>query len=282
MHCDDAAVVDDGNAMEATITFNGEEEIPAEGATDNTEFYKKLSDDEASEKASLPPEEGKPVERTPSFLERMSRRFSFKKSEDNGEPKPKKAGPFAGMMAILKETSKMPPKDNNAKALAKPNMMDNLFSKFRPNKRIEFNLEGLLDDDVRGKYARYDFPFENLVLEGAGGHRGLAYAGAAKVLHTIGVLQTIRRFAGVGTGAIPATLLALGCAPEEVAGLTDESFYVIFEDSKLAYLSMMPNMIKGFGIYKGQKFLDWLGKILADKTGNADITFAQVRGWRNR
>ncbi|XP_066299541.1 uncharacterized protein [Branchiostoma lanceolatum] len=275
-HADEASVVADGNGMEATITFNDDvEEIPAEGAADNTEFYKKLSDDETSEAALEVPE--KPVERTPSFLERMSRKFSFsKKSEEPNVPKPKKASPFAGMMAIIKDQSKMPPKDNNARALAKPNMMDNLFSKFRPNKRVEFNLEGMLDDDVRGKYARYDFPFENLVLEGAGGHRGLAYAGAAKVLQTIGVLQTIRRFAGVGTGAIPATLLALGCSPEELAGLTDESFYIMFEDSKLAYLSMMPNMIKGYGIYKGQKFLDWLGKILADKTGNADITFAQL------
>ena len=54
-----------------------------------------------------------------------------------------------------------------------------------------------------------DYPFRNLVFEG-GGVKGIAYAGAMKVLEKEGILENIRRASGTSAGSINAVLFAAG------------------------------------------------------------------------
>ena len=52
------------------------------------------------------------------------------------------------------------------------------------------------------------FPFTNLVFEG-GGVKGIAYAGALKVLEDKNILSQVDRVAGTSAGAITAALVAM-------------------------------------------------------------------------
>ena len=57
--------------------------------------------------------------------------------------------------------------------------------------------------------------YTNLALEG-GGIRGIAYAGAFKVLEQKGVLQNIENVAGSSAGAIAGVLIAVGYNAAEI------------------------------------------------------------------
>ena len=39
---------------------------------------------------------------------------------------------------------------------------------------------------------------------------------------------------------------------------------------------MLPNLIRGYGWNPGKRIYRWFGKVLNQKTGNADITFSKV------
>ena len=49
-----------------------------------------------------------------------------------------------------------------------------------------------------------------------------------------------------------------------------------FVDHKFGVLSLLPNLLKGFGWNPGKKLLKWFGEVLEEATENADITFSQV------
>eukprot|EP01111_Echinosteliopsis_oligospora_P007661 TRINITY_DN22918_c0_g1_i1.p1 TRINITY_DN22918_c0_g1~~TRINITY_DN22918_c0_g1_i1.p1 ORF type:complete len:211 (-),score=53.93 TRINITY_DN22918_c0_g1_i1:735-1367(-) len=113
---------------------------------------------------------------------------------------------------------------------------------------------------------------ENLVFRG-GGIKGLAYCGALDVLHSLGALHNIQRYAGSSAGAITAALLAVGYTTKELEGILRITNFKVFKDTD----STIVNPFKTFGMYKGKVFLDWMGDLLKNKTGNPDITFKQVK-----
>lgn len=47
-------------------------------------------------------------------------------------------------------------------------------------------------------------------------------------------------------------------------------------DARFGYLSLLPNLIGGYGWNPGTRAYHWLGELMAQKTGNPDITFSQV------
>eukprot|EP00058_Branchiostoma_floridae_P013305 XP_002598793.1 hypothetical protein BRAFLDRAFT_74528 [Branchiostoma floridae] len=65
------------------------------------------------------------------------------------------------------------------------------------------------------KFSNNDFPFENLVLEG-GGAKTIAHIGAIKVLEDAGLMDQVQRLAGTGASAVLAGLVAIGMTSEEV------------------------------------------------------------------
>ena len=113
----------------------------------------------------------------------------------------------------------------------------------------------------------HQFPFTNLVFEG-GGVKGIAYAGALKILEEKNVLSGIARVAGTSAGAISATLVSIRCSAAEVETIVNNTNFASFEDHK--GILHIPTK---YGLYKGQAFLDWMKKILQKKGIPSDVTF---------
>ncbi|XP_059145233.1 uncharacterized protein LOC131932348 [Physella acuta] len=122
------------------------------------------------------------------------------------------------------------------------------------------------------------FPFENLIFEG-GGNKGLAYVGGIKYFEEIGMMPGIRRFGGSSAGAITATLVALGYSSCDIEVFMSDDLEEIFLDHSCGYFSLLPNLLSKFGWNPGDRFSDWCGEMIKEKssTANPDMTFDDVR-----
>ncbi|XP_059145229.1 uncharacterized protein LOC131932344 [Physella acuta] len=118
------------------------------------------------------------------------------------------------------------------------------------------------------------FPFENLIFEG-GGNKGLAYVGGIKYFEEIGMMPGIRRFGGSSAGAITATLVALGYSSCDIEVFMSDDLEEIFLDHSCGYFSLLPNLLSKFGWNPGDRFSDWCGEMIKEKssTANPDMTF---------
>eukprot|EP00058_Branchiostoma_floridae_P025461 XP_002610951.1 hypothetical protein BRAFLDRAFT_105617 [Branchiostoma floridae] len=139
-----------------------------------------------------------------------------------------------------------------------------------------------IDDPQDTDFGNYDFPFENLVIEG-GGARGVAYIGALRVLESAGILQNIKRVAGVSAGAITATFVALGLSCADVAEeATVDMSKILISGGYLQTLIKPVNLYRRYGWETGNGFYKYFGSILekftrrGDQPGNPDITFKQL------
>jgi NTE family protein len=117
---------------------------------------------------------------------------------------------------------------------------------------------------------------DNLVFEGAG-IRGLAYSGAIKVLEEKKILQNVQRFGGTSSGAITALLLCLNYTAIEMEQIIGSTNYRKFNDGGVPFFGGLHRLNKNYGWYKGIKFETWLGQLIETKTGNANITFLQLK-----
>lgn len=122
-----------------------------------------------------------------------------------------------------------------------------------------------------------DYHFRNLVFEG-GGVRGIAYVGVIRELRKRGILQRIERVAGTSAGAINAVLLVTGYKQRETTNLLLDLDFRNFLDDSWGLVRDSRRLIRNFGWYKGDFFRDWIGKRIAEKTGNADASFDDFRG----
>lgn len=114
---------------------------------------------------------------------------------------------------------------------------------------------------------------KNLVFEGAG-IRGVAYAGAIAELEEHDMMQHIEKVGGTSAGAIIALTLSLGYNAKEIE---DIIYLTNFKKFNYHFAGGVTRTFKRFGWYKGKKFDAWLGEIIEDKTGNADITFEELK-----
>lgn len=124
----------------------------------------------------------------------------------------------------------------------------------------------------------YDFPFENLVLQG-GGAKGIAYIGAVQVLEKTGIMKNIHRFGGASAGAIVASLLAVGFTSDELKDALSRDLSELIYDHRpwiIEKLSYLIDLRWRNGIFSGNRAYDWFGELLKKKTGNSDITFKEV------
>ncbi|HXS35899.1 MAG TPA: patatin-like phospholipase family protein [Flavipsychrobacter sp.] len=117
--------------------------------------------------------------------------------------------------------------------------------------------------------------YTTLVLKG-GGIRGIAYAGAIKVLEEKNVLQNINNVAGTSVGAIVASLIAVGYNAEEIKDIMMKLKIEEFNDGQFFFIGGQKRLRKNFGWYKGEVLEDWLGDLIKAKTGNANTTLAQL------
>lgn len=117
--------------------------------------------------------------------------------------------------------------------------------------------------------------YKNLALEG-GGIRGVAYAGAFKVLEEKNILQDIENVAGSSAGAIAGMMLSIGYNADEIDSILMSLPFQKFNDGRGGLYGKYRRVKKKFGIYKGNEYETWLREMLSAKTGNADLTFREL------
>ncbi|TAE29619.1 MAG: patatin [Cytophagales bacterium] len=117
--------------------------------------------------------------------------------------------------------------------------------------------------------------YRNLVFEG-GGVRGIAYAGALTALEQRGTLKTIERVGGTSVGAITALLVALNYSAAEMKTVLDDLNIGQFNDGRLFFVGGFSRMGRTYGWYRGERFERWLEGLIARKTGDPRLTFAQL------
>lgn len=118
-------------------------------------------------------------------------------------------------------------------------------------------------------------PYANLVLEG-GGVRGFAYTGAFEVLDSMGILSGVQRVGGSSAGAIQAMLLAVGYTPKEILKLASSLSLKKLNDGSWFLFGGTWRLKTQFGWYKGDEATRWIEQCIAEKTGDGNITFAQL------
>lgn len=123
-------------------------------------------------------------------------------------------------------------------------------------------------------FSQQNYQYKNLALEG-GGIRGLAYAGAIQVLEQKGIIKNIENVAGTSSGAISALLVALNYSSYEIDSILHSLKIQRFNDGKNIF-GKIRRVKKEYGVFKGEKFEKWLGKLIQDKTGNSNLTFHQL------
>ena len=116
------------------------------------------------------------------------------------------------------------------------------------------------------------YPFRNLVFEG-GGVKGIAYVGAMQVLESESILENISRVGGTSAGSINAVLFAAGFSNTEMLKVLKRLDFNDFKDDSWLALRDMRRLKDEYGWYKGDYFRDWIGDLLKQKTGSANVTF---------
>lgn len=116
--------------------------------------------------------------------------------------------------------------------------------------------------------------YKNLVMEG-GGVKGVAYGGALIELENRGILKDIVRVGGTSAGAIQACLLSVGYTAEEISKITNETPIESFNDGGFI-TKKTQSLFKEYGWYQGETFLETLRRLIGERTGNPDLTFADL------
>ncbi len=124
-------------------------------------------------------------------------------------------------------------------------------------------------------YAQQNVVYKNLALEG-GGIRGIAYAGAFKVLEEKCILQKIENVAGSSVGAIAGLMISIGYNAAEIDSIMMSLPFEKFNDGRGGLYGKVRRIKREFGIYKGDTFKEWLEDLLLKKTGNAQLNFMQL------
>jgi NTE family protein len=124
-------------------------------------------------------------------------------------------------------------------------------------------------------FSQRGFDYKNLVLEG-GGVRGLAYAGAFKELEEKGILQQIDKVAGTSAGAIAGVLISVGYSAKEIDSIIRSLPVQEFNDGRGGILGKYRRVRHKYGLYKGRKFELWVQQLIQYKTGDINLSFAQL------
>ncbi len=119
-----------------------------------------------------------------------------------------------------------------------------------------------------------EFPFDNLAIEG-GGVKGIAYGGALAVLDQARILEKhkLKRVVGTSAGSITAALIALGYTADEVLAIL---FNLDLEEFKQGGAGGMARLVRHFGWYSGDYYLDWVQCQVQNQTGDPNTTFQEL------
>ena len=118
-------------------------------------------------------------------------------------------------------------------------------------------------------------PIKNLVFEGAG-IRGIAYCGAIQEMEAKNMMSNIEKVGGTSSGAIVAMMLSIGYTGKEIENIISKTKFEKFNDGGFFFIGGINRTKKYYGWFKGKRVEKWLGEIIKDKTGNAEITFEEL------
>lgn len=125
------------------------------------------------------------------------------------------------------------------------------------------------------------YNFKNLVFEG-GGVKGIAYLGALGVLEEKEIVPQIQRIGGTSAGAINAILLGLGFTQKETKEILWSLDFNNFKDDSWGFSKDASRLVEQYGWYKGDYFRNWISKLIKEKTGNSESTFADIEAMKDR
>jgi len=113
--------------------------------------------------------------------------------------------------------------------------------------------------------------------------RGLAYCGALAVLEERGLTADIEQVGGTSAGAITALLFSLGYTADEMGMLISTTKFKKFNDGKFWIFGGFFRTKNKYGWYRCQRFTDFIGALIAEKTGDSEITFEEFyqQGYRD-
>jgi NTE family protein len=123
--------------------------------------------------------------------------------------------------------------------------------------------------------AQTPVPIKNLVFEGAG-VRGIAYCGAVQEMEAKNLMGNLEKVGGTSSGAIVAMMISLGYTGKDIEQLIVKTKFRKLNDGGFFFIGGITRIKRYFGWYKGKKAEKWLGKIIEEKTGDADITFEEL------
>ena len=108
-----------------------------------------------------------------------------------------------------------------------------------------------------------------------GGSRGVSYVGVLCELARAGldfhsVDRSIRVVVGSSIGALTAMLVVAGMTPEEMVRYTEQ------HDTSAMLHVEVSRVFSNWGLDSGHKLLAWIGQLLEQKMGRADVTLAQL------
>lgn len=112
---------------------------------------------------------------------------------------------------------------------------------------------------------------EKLCFEGCGIF-GIVYVGAIKYLEEQDITQNVKQYAGTSSGAIIATMLALGYTSEEIYKVLKDINWNKFYDYNIGFF----NFFSGYGIYKGDMLHNLYKTIIQNKTNSPNTTFQDL------
>ncbi len=120
------------------------------------------------------------------------------------------------------------------------------------------------------------YPWENLTFEG-GGAKGYAYIGAVQALEKAGIYPSqVRRVAGTSVGSMLAMFAAVGASSEDMARRVPTDLQSLVMDGGGGKVGSMVRTAIARGMHPGRRSFDFLGEVLEDYTGSADVTFQQL------
>ncbi|WP_276132121.1 patatin-like phospholipase family protein [Polluticoccus soli] len=118
-------------------------------------------------------------------------------------------------------------------------------------------------------------PYKYLIMEG-GGIRGATYAGAIKVLEEKKITDGLEGVGGTSAGALVGGLLAVGYNADELRDILNGLLLQEFNDGRVGFIGGAVRMGKNYGWFRGVAMEAWLGRLIAAKTGNANLTLSQL------
>ncbi len=105
----------------------------------------------------------------------------------------------------------------------------------------------------------------------------MAYGGALQEMDSMHLLDDLERVGGTSVGAIQAALIAVGYTPTELIKIIGDSKFSKFSDGHGIFIGGTHRMRRYYGWYRGDRFNAWMGALIEAKTGNADLTFAELQ-----